>query len=282
MKVGVVILNYKVKELVLKCLESVRKSDYKDIFIVVVDNYSQDGLGEVLRSQPGLEFIQNSQNSGYTGGNNLGIRKALDLGAQLVFILNPDTQLESKTISYLVEGINSEMVGIVCPKIYLEDRKTIWYAGGVFDKDNVLGFHRGVDQKDSPEFDQETETEFATGAAIMVKREVFDAVGLFDERYFLYYEDSDFCLRAKRKGYKIMYIPRANVYHSNASSTGLGSPIQDYFITRNRMLFASKFLSLRTRFALLREAFRNLNNHTRRLAFWDFLSGNFGKGSFNV
>jgi GT2 family glycosyltransferase len=114
----------------------------------------------------------------------------------------------------------------------------------------------------------------------MVKREVFEKIGLFDERYFLYYEESDFCYRAKEAGYKIMYIPKAIVYHKNAQTTGLGSPLQDYYITRNRMLFASKFLPLRTRFALFREGIRNWSNPTRKKAHLDFLFGKFGRGVY--
>lgn len=279
-KIGVVILNYKVKDLTLKCINSVKASSYKDFFIVVVDNDSGDEIEEALSNIKDVTFIQNSKNTGYSGGNNVGIKRALELGADLVFILNPDTTINKNCLEILVEGLERYQAGIANPKIYFMDSDVLWFAGKILDLKNVLGRHRGVDQKDRGQFDEEIEMEDAVGAAMLVKKEVFQKIGFFDEKYFLYYEDSDFCFRARKKGFKIIYIPKAVVYHKNAQSTGLGSPLQDYYITRNRMLFASKFLSLRTKFALFREALRNWSYPVRRKAFLDFLIGNFGKGNY--
>lgn len=276
-KVGVIILNYKVKELTLKCLSSVRKSSLKDLEVIILDNGSNDGLEKELSKD--VLFIQNNENLGYTG-NNVGIKKALGDGCEYVLILNPDTIIEKDTIELLVKGMEAHHADIASPKIYFSDSKKIWFAGGIFDKENVLGSNRGVDEQDHGQYDGDIEMELATGAALMVKKEVFTSIGLLDECYFLYYEDTDFCYRAKQHGFKIMYIAKAVVYHANAKSTGLGSSLQDYFITRNRMLFASKFLPFMTRFALFREALRNFGNPVRRMAFLDFLTGNNGKGSF--
>lgn len=279
-KVAVVILNYKSKDEALECIHSVKASDYSSIEIIVVDNNSQDGLEEDLRGDNEVEFIQTGDNLGYTGGNNLGIEKALKDGADYIFVLNADTVIDNSAISNLVLVSEKEGAGIVGPKILFGDRKTIWYAGGIFDKANVLGSHRGVDELDEGQYDEIEETEYVSGGAMFVKKEVFKRIGLFDDKYFLYYEDSDFSFRAKKANFKLVFAPTAVVYHENAKSTGLGSPLQDYFITRNRMLFASKFLSFRTRFALFREALRNISNSARRLALVDFLVGNLGKGSY--
>lgn len=278
-KVAVVIVNYKVKDKTLKCISSVEKSSYKDIQIIVVNN-CEDNFEEEIKKFPEVIFIQSNQNTGYTGGNNAGIKRALKMGADFVFILNPDTEIERNTIDKLLEVSERTGAGIVGPKVLFDDRKTIWFAGGIFDKANVLGQHRGVDEKDNGQYDEEIETDYVTGGMMFITAGVFKKIGFFDEQYFLYYEDSDFCTRAKKAGFKLIYAPSAVVYHTNAQSTGLGSPLQDYFQTRNRMLFASKFLPFRTRFALLRESVRNLNMPTRRLAFFDFLIGNLGKGSF--
>lgn len=279
-KVGVVILNFKVKDLTLKCIKSIQKSNYENIELIIVDNNSGDDLENQLPKEGNIHFIQTGQNLGYTGGNNTGIKKALDLNCQFVFILNPDTELDSGCISQLVQASTSTDAGIAGPKILFGDKKTIWYAGGIFDLKNVLGSHRGVNELDKGQYDQLQETQYVSGGAMFVRSEVFDKVGMFDPRYFLYYEDSDLCFRASKAGFKILYVPSAVVYHANAKSTGLGSPLQDYFITRNRLLFASKFLSLRTRFAILREAVRNSKMETRKMAFKDFMTGKFGKGSF--
>lgn len=280
-KVAVVVLNYKVKKETLACIESVKKSTYKNLQIIVVDNHSNDGLSGEIKKFEEVTFIENSENLGFTGGNNIGIKFALNLGANFIFILNPDTEVDKDCIDNLVKA--AEKIGdILSPKIYFGHSKKIWYAGGTLDLANVLGKHRGMDEIDSGRYDKAEETDYTTGAAMLIKREVFEKNGLFDERFFLYYEDADFCIRAKKVGFKIYYVPSALVYHKNAQSTGLGSPLQDYFITRNRLFFAAKYLSFRTRFALLREALRNLGSPVRRQALFDFLTGNFGKGSFKI
>ena len=278
-KVAVVILNFNVRDLALKCVDTVRKSTYQNTEIILVDNASSDGIAEEILKYKDIRFIRNEKNLGYSGGNNAGIKKALEDGADFVLVLNPDTTIDKNCIKNLVDGMEKNNADIVGPKIYFSKSKKIWYVGGILDLNNVIGKHRGVDEEDKGQYDDDSGTDFVSGAAIMIKREVFEKIGFFDDRYFLYYEDSDFCYRAKKTGFKIFYTPQAVVYHENAKSTGLGSPLQDYYITRNRMLFASKFLPLRTRFALFREALRNLENPMRRLAFWDFLTGNFGKGS---
>ncbi len=279
-KVAIVILNYRVNKETIECVGSVKKSDYGDVETIVVDNSPMSGLDKLIEKYPEVVFIQNKVNLGYCGGNNVGIKEALKMGADYIFILNPDTLVGSSTIGCLVSAAERHEAGIVAPKILFADKKTIWYAGGIFDFANVLGGHRGVDETDRGQYAKEEETDYASGGAMMVSREVFKKIGFFDERYFLYYEDSDFSLRSKSAGFKVVFVPEAVIYHHNAKSTGLGSPLQDYFITRNRMLFAAKFLNLRTRFALLREAVGNINIRARRLALYDFLIGNFGKGSF--
>ena len=279
-KVSIVILNFRVKDRVMSCIDSILKSSYGNIEIIVVDNNSRDDLEKALLSQPNIRFIQTGANLGYTGGNNVGIKEALKGDAKYIFILNPDTTIKKNTIEVLVKVAQEIGDSVVGPKIYFEDSKKIWYAGGRLDLENVLGSHMGVDEVDQGQYEKQEETDYVTGAAMFVSREVFEKIGLFDEQYFLYYEDSDFCFRAKKAGFKVMYIPQAVVYHANAKSTGLGSFLQDYFITRNRMLFARKFLSLRTQFALFREALRNLDKPMRRKAFVDFWINNLEKGSF--
>lgn len=279
--VAVIILNYKTKKLTLKCIDSVKKSSYKNIEIIIIDNNSGDGLEDEIKNIPQIAFIQTGGNLGYTGGNNIGIKKALAQNSDYIFVLNSDTELAKNAIENLViAGEKDERIGVLGPKILFSDKKTIWFAGGIFDKDNILGFHRGVDQKDNGQFDKEMETDYVTGAAMLIKKEVVNRIGLFDDRYFLYYEDSDYCQRAKKAGFKIVYAPNAVVYHENAKSTGLGSSLQDYFITRNRMLYASKFAGLKTRFALFREAIKNILIPIRRLALYDYLLDNFGKGNY--
>ncbi len=278
-KVAVIILNYKTKNLTLACLRSVKDSHYLNIQIIVVDNNSQDNLGESLKDDKNVLFIQNSENLGYSGANNVGINKALENKADFIFLLNSDTTIKSSCIDSLIRASEDQAVGILAPKILFSDKKTIWYAGGIFDSANVIGQHRGVNEQDHGQYNQTENTDYASGGAIFIRREIIEEIGLLDEQYFLYYEDSDYCFRARQAGYKILYVPQAVVYHINAQSTGLGSSLQDYYITRNRLYFAAKFLTFRTKFALFREAFKNIAISTKRQALFDFLSGKMGRGN---
>ncbi len=279
-KVGVVILNYKVAPLVVNAVKSVLKSSYKNLKVYVIDNNSNDGVEDEMANFPEVKFIQTGDNLGYTGGNNIGIKKALEDRCEWVFLLNPDAEVDHNAIKILVERTKENDAQLSNPKIYFAGSKKIWFAGKKLDLLNVLGSHRGVDEQDSGKYDQEEELEDGTGCAMLVEAKVFEKIGFLDQDYFLYYEESDFIYRARKAGFKMMYIPDSIVYHENAKSTGVGSPLQDYFITRNRMLFAKKFLPFRTRFALIREAIRTSYYPTRRLALWDYLNGKFGKGSY--
>lgn len=279
-KVAVVILNYKVKDQAVKCVKSVQKNTYGSIEIIVVDNNSGDGLGEEIKKLEDVIFIQNKENLGYTGGNNIGIKRALENKADYVFVLNPDTTIEEDAIGNLVATAELQNVGIAGPKILFADRKTIWCAGGKMDLLNVIGSNRGIDEVDHGQYDNMEEVDYISGCALFVKREVFEKIGLLDETYFMYYEDDDFSFRAKKAGFKLLYIPQAVVFHGNGESAGACSPFQDYYLTRNRMIFAAKFLSWRAKFALFREAIRNIMIPARRLALADFLLGNLGRGSF--
>ena len=279
-KVAVVILNFKVKDEVIECVQSVESSTYKNVEIIVVDNNSDDGIDEAIKKFAEVDFIQNQENLGYTGGNNMGIKRALYKKADYVFILNPDTVIEKRSIENLVKVADKGDGGICGPKILFGDKETIWYGGGIIDLDNILGIHRGMDEKDKGQYDRVEETEFVSGAAMFIKAQVFNKIGFFDNQYFLYLEDMEFCFRAKKEGVGIIYIPQAIVYHKNAKSTGLGSPLQDYYISRNRLLFAFKYLSWRKRLVLLKHIILTSYFSTRRQALTDFLIGNLGKGSF--
>ena len=285
--VFIIILNYNLKWDVVECLESVRKLSVTQytLSVIVVDNASTDGSEQAVREKfPELVYLYNQENLGFSGGNNVGIKYALEHGADYLLILNPDTIVDANLVTELLAAAERRQnVGIFGPKIYFhKPPNMIWYAGGEIDWANLLASHVGVDQIDHGQFDQEQETDFVSGAALFARRAVFEKVGLFDERYFLYWEDADLCIRAKRAGYGLWYVPKAVVWHKNASATGLGSPLQDYYITRNRLLFAQKFARPRTRFALFRESLRFLlgSNATKRQAVIDYYVGKFGKGNY--
>src|SRR3990167_6443495 len=293
MKIAVVVLNYYGLQETQSCLRSLRKikKNNIEVEIIVVDNNSTDGSQITLPKERDIKFMQNEKNLGFSGGNNRGIKYALEKNVDYVLILNNDTVVDENFLVNLVINKNAD---ISSPKIYFEkgfefhkDRykekqlgKVIWYAGGNIDWQNIIGKHIGVDEVDKSQFSKSREVDFATGACMLVAREVFEKIGLFDEKYFLYLEDMDFCLRAKRASFQVKYIASATVWHKNAASSGgSGSELQDYYITRNRLLFAFKFAKLKTKFAVLKQVIKLAKLSVKRDALIDFLTFKFGKNS---
>src|SRR3989344_1179313 len=234
LKVAIIVLNYKGLADTLICLDSLRrvKSDNFNLEIIVVDNGSNDGSKEALSNLRDIRLIALEKNLGYSGGNNVGIKEAIKKGD----IISPKIYF-AKGFEFHKSRYKKADLG-----------KVIWYAGGEIDWQNVIGKHIGVDEVDKGQYSASIETGFATGACMFVKREVFEKVGFFDEKYFLYLEDIDLCQRAKRAGFKITFEPKAIIWHKNASSSGgSGSKLQDYYITRNRLLFAFKYAKLKAK-----------------------------------
>ena len=156
----------------------------------------------------------------------------------------------------------------------------LWYAGGSIDWQNLAAFHRGVDELDRGHFDTQQESDFATGCSVLIRREVLEKTGLLDERYFLYLEDVDLSVKAKQAGYQIGFCPQSRVWHKNAgSSGGAGSPLHQYYQTRNRLLFALRYGSWRIRITATLFAIRLFMNGSQaeRIAVTDLVTGQLGK-----
>lgn len=292
-KVALVILNFNGKTDTLECLASGRKLHSKviDLHTFVVDNGStDDSVRDIKKLFPEVRLIENNRNLGFCEGNNVGAKAAFAAGADYILILNNDTLLHPLMVKELVETAQQEKAGVASPKIYFahgfefhkdrytqEERgKVIWYAGGRIDWNNVWPSHRGVDEVDHGQYDKVEDTMFATGCATLLSKEVYARLGLYDPRYVFYFEDLDLSLRAQKSGFRVIYAPRAILWHKNAASFGgSGSPFQDYFITRNRLLFGLRHASLRAKVALLREGGRHLvkGPWTKRQGIIDALLG---------
>lgn len=303
-KIYVSILDYNSQAKTLACLASLEKIECLDFTLSVVIINNSPGTIINLKQEKyknfSLHIINNKFNNGFAGGQNTGIEYALKQKADFILILNNDTIVSYNLLkNLLVPLINSQTNGISVPKIYFtnghefhkkqykaeELGKIIWYAGGSIDWKNVVGLHRGVDEVDSGQYDTMVETETATGCCMLIKREVLEQTGKFDERYFLYYEDADLSMRVKKTGFKIIYQPDGIIWHDNAGSTGgSGSSMQDYYISRNRLLFGLTYAPLRTKFALLRECTRIFftGRDWQKKGVRDFFFRRLGKGSFQV
>lgn len=311
-----IILNWNQGEMTLRCLESVMKaleagSGNEKREIVVVDNRSNDdsikkinefrklkNLKEKSANSLTIKLIENKENLGYAEGNNIGIKYALENGADYICLLNNDTRVSPNFLTELIKAAESdEKIGVVGGKIYFEkgyefhkerykpaDRgKVIWYAGGIIDWKNVYAKHRGVDEVDDGRYETEIETEYVNGCLMLVKKEVFEKAGLLDKKYFAYFEETDFCQKALKSGYKLFYTPKSIIWHLNAASSGSGSNLHDYFLTRNRLLFGIRWAPLRSKIALVRESLTMIikGRKWQKIGVRDFYLGKFGKGSWN-
>lgn len=300
LKVTAVVLNWNGASYISACLKSLQavSTGPHQLEIVVVDNDSSDNSLELIRTGfPHCTLLINPTNLGYAQGNNTGLRYALDHRSDYVWVVNPDIQVAPDSLLKFLDGADHYTHGgIFGCKIYFapgyefhKERytakqlgKVFWYAGGLIDWGNIIASHRGVDEVDTGQLDRDLETDFVTGACMLIKRRVLEQVGLFDPKYFLYYEENDLCQRAYRAGFKLYFLYEPRVWHANAQATGLGSSLQDYFLTRNRLLFGLYYASAYTKLALFREAF-SFYRHGRpwqKRAVIDFFTGRFGMGSY--
>jgi len=295
-KIAVIIVNWNGKQDTCTCLQSLKKIDLKGNILstIVVDNGSSDDSVSVFKKQfPEITVIENSTNLGFSGGNNIGIRHAIGSGADLIWLLNNDTIVDTHVLSFTDVFLDTKVGAAGC-KIYFapghefhHDRYTekerghvFWYAGGMVDWKNMYASHRGVDEIDHGQYDTIESTQFITGCSCVVRSKVIQEVGMLDDAYFLYLEDLDWNIRIQKAGWKTMYVPTSIVWHVNAGSSGRpGNPLHEYYFTRNRLLLGMRYAPVRTKFALLREAIRFsiTESDIRKKAVKDWILSRFGK-----
>lgn len=304
-KVAIIVLNWNRADDTIECLKSIQKIKASNVRLhnVVIDNASTDDSVERISDYVSNQLTTNYQllttksNLGFAGGNNVGIKYALENGADYIVLLNNDTIVTSNLIEGLLKTFAEHpKVGAISPKIYFAKGfefhkarykksdlgRVIWYAGGDMDWKNVYGSNHGVDEVDNGQFEEILKTDFTTGCCMVVPREVIEKVGMLDESYYLYMEDVDLCERIRKAGFEVLYTPYAYLWHKVSQSSGIGSDLNDYFITRNRLLFGLKYSPLRAKFALIRESFRFLlkGRKWQKMGVLDYYLKNFGKGSW--
>ena len=294
------ILNWNQKDLTIQCLESLAQLDYQAHRVVVVDNGSENDEATTIRSRfPSATVLENSKNLGFAEGNNVGIRYALESAADYVFLLNNDTIVDPQMLKQLIRVAESDgRIGVVGPKInYFTEPETIWSAGGVLDR-RRMPILLGLDEPDDGQHDVLREVDWVTGCALLIKSAVIEKIGLIDPRFFIYYEENDWCYRAKRAGFKVFYVPKAIVWHKIQPRHQALSPRHVYLMTRNRLLFlqntgagAPRVLltiiteNLRT---VLAWTVRGQHRERRRLrepmvkGVFDFLAGRWGEPPANL
>lgn len=213
----------------------------EDTEVIVVDNGSKNNEASILQERyPKIIVIRSIENLGFAGGNNLGMKAAK---GKYIYLINNDTVFKKFNPQILIKRLESSpKIGMVCPKIrFAWDNNPIQFAGytplsPITIRNKAIGFG----EEDKGQYDTPHQTPYAHGAAMMLKREIIDKVGLMPECYFLYYEELDWSMMITRAGYEIWYEPANTIYHKESQSTGQTSPLRTYYITRNRLLLVKR------------------------------------------
>lgn len=240
-KILIVIVNWNGCDDTLACLASLSKLDYPSYEVVVVDNGSYDDSVQVIRTTfPQATLIETGGNLGYVGGNNLGLEYAKAIEANYALLLNNDTEVASDFLRILVNAAEAESaVGIAGPTIYYHEQPdVIWSAGGAIDWNRGSTWMVGLNERDEGQFGTGPRpVDFITGCAMLVRRAVLERAGLLDERFFMYYEEIEWCVRVAGAGFGVRHVPTARIWHKIAPQAQAASPFVHYYMTRNRLLF---------------------------------------------
>lgn len=322
-KVFIIILNWNGWRDTIECLKSLSGLDYDNFEIIVVDNASTDDSVPKLKDYfknyiHHYSLLTAHSNLGFAGGNNIGIREALNRGADYILLLNNDTVVDRKFLKELVRiGESDKKIGILGPVIYFFDEpERIWFAGGRVNwlktKGEHLGYNKRVESYSSsdPALSRTSKkgrgnrevmfstssnnkiVDYISGCCLLIKKEVIEQIGLMDEDYFLYYEDTDWCLRAQKSGYRCVPVPSAKIYHKISQSVAkLPSFYYIYYHTRNGLRMGWRLGNYLTRTVLVgwmgwllaKQIIKLIIGYKREWAraviagVGDFLRGKFGK-----
>jgi len=247
-KISIITVNYNGLSDTCALIDSIPFDETMEV--IVVDNASKNDEGTIIQTRyPQVRVIQSSENLGFAGGNNLGIKAST---GDYLFFINNDTELhpDDWNLQALVDRMDSsEYIGMVCPKIrFAWDSYPIQFAGytplsPITLRNRSIGFG----EEDRGQYNTAHPTPYAHGAAMMVKREAIEKAGMMPECFFLYYEELDWSMMITRAGYDIWYEPACTIYHKESQATGQDSPLKTYYLMRNRLLLAKRNIPLPTR-----------------------------------
>jgi len=238
-EISIITINYNGLEDTCALIESIPFNENMEV--IVVDNASKNQEAETIAIRyPQVKVIQSENNLGFARGNNLGIQAAQ---GKYLFLINNDTFFKDFNIQALIDRVESSPnIGIVCPKIrFAWGKNPIQYTGYArLSRVSVRNHAIGFNEEDHGQYDNAHTTPYAHGAAMLIRRDAIDKVGLMPECYFLYYEELDWSMMFTRTGYQIWYEPKCTIYHKESKSTGQNSPLRTYYLTRNRLLLVCR------------------------------------------
>lgn len=237
-----VILNTNRRDDTLACLASLAESSYANHKIMVLDNASADGsVAAIQAAYPDVQIVELSQNLGYAGNNNVGIVEAVAQGAEWVFVLNEDTILDPDCLTEMVRvGESDPGIGIVGPMVYHHNEPAVIQSAGGSLGPNWESRHIAQNEADNGQFHEPRDVDWISGCAIMVRTAVIDQVGALDERFFYYWEETEWCLRSGRAGWRVVHVPAAKLWHKGVQRDYRPGPNVTYYSTRNRFLMMAK------------------------------------------
>lgn len=242
--VAIILVNYNGISDTIECINSILKIKNRNYKIIVVDNNSKDYEADKLEKNfPDIIVIKSNKNLGFSGGNNLGIKYAMENKYEYILLLNNDTIIDSEMIDYLLKYADNNTITV--PKMYYyTDKKTIWYAGGNISKLTGRVKHNRKNKIDHNSKENIKKCSFATGCCLLIHCDIINKIGYLNEEYFMYCEDVDYCLKALESKIKILYIPQAKLWHKVSKSTGGSfSHFSVYYMTRNRFIYIKKYRS---------------------------------------
>ena len=280
--VYVITLNWNRCEDTVACLASMGDLTYPNKSLLLVDNGSDDGTPDVVALRfPEVEIITNKQNLGFAAGFNVGIRHAFNQDADYAFIVNNDTTIDENALSEMMTLVEDD-VGLIAPKIYYaSEPDRIWSVGGMRQPLTIEMTGDAQGEIDSGQWATVIERDYLVGCALLISRRLCDKVGLFDERFFMYYEDSDLSLRARQAGFRLLLSPNSRVLHKVAvSSGGKGSPFERYWMAYSSVHFFRKHVKnwrwliiIPYRTASAMKTVWQLFSQGRKKAMWAYIRG---------
>lgn len=248
--VSIILVNYNGAVHTLECVKSLDNVNYSNFEIIIVDNASKQEDVEILRSLKSnkrVKLIESNENTGFSGGNNIGLRECIKYNNDYIMLLNNDTVVEPDFINVMLNDFSND-IGLVCPKICnYYNHNEVSYAGGYINTLKGGVFIYGINSLDKNEYIKPKEITFASGCCMLMKADVIKKAGFLPEEYFLYFEDTDFSVRVSKCGYKMWYEPKAVIYHKESVSTEKCSPNYQYYFVRNRFMFIHKNIKLKNK-----------------------------------
>ena len=238
--VTLLILNWNAGRFLAACLDSLQQLTYPAYSVLLVDNGSSDGSPAFVRAHyPWVDVVETGVNAGFAGGNNVGLRR---VQTPFVVLVNPDVIVEPDWLTQLIQPmLQNQAIGIVGCKVFYAGGHLLQHAGGYITFPLGLPGHYGLQEEDSGRYDEASDVEYVIGAAMAIRREVIDHIGLMDEGFFLYYDDVDYCVRARQAGFRVVYAPAARIIHLESATTQKGSAFYFQHMHASRWRYILKY-----------------------------------------